>query len=164
MRWRNHNILTGMAVYSITGGFLSAFIASAGAVLPDVLEIGGLIRHRTITHWPYPYLLVAMFLYWWEKSTPAIMPYLLFFLALGVVLHILLDALSLTGVPVGLTPNRPQRVALKIYTTFYASEEITAFGLMAVFMVTAYFRGFLTSEHISQGMKLTAELIGILVK
>lgn len=164
MRWRNHNLLTAMAVYSITGGFLSSIVASAGAVLPDVLEIGGLIRHRTITHWPYPYLFVAGILYLWQSNTPSLTAYLMFFLALGVVLHILLDALSLTGVPVGLTPNRPERIALKIYTTFYLSEEITALGLMVVFMATAFFRGFLRTEHIQQGFMLIAELFGMIAR
>jgi len=98
VRWRNHNLLTAMAVYSITGGFLSSIVASAGAILPDLLEIGGLIRHRIITHWPYPYLFVAGILYLWQSNTPSLTAYLMFFLALGVVLHILLDALSLTGV------------------------------------------------------------------
>ena len=103
-------------------------------------------------------------LYLWQSNTPSLTAYLMFFLALGVVLHILLDALSLTGVPVGLTPNRPERIALKIYTTFYLSEEITALGLMVVFMATAFFRGFLRTEHIQQGFMLIAELFGIFAR
>jgi membrane-bound metal-dependent hydrolase YbcI (DUF457 family) len=124
MRWRNHQIITGIAIYSITGGFLSAWLAVAGSVLPDVLEMRGLIKHRTITHWPYPYLVMAAVLYVLEYRTPSIMLHLLFFMLLGVIFHLFLDGLSVTGIPVGLKPTGKRRVALNLYTTFRSSEII----------------------------------------
>ena len=67
-----------------------------GAVFPDVdMRIPGL-EHRTITHWPIIYgvglILAYLAGYLW-----------LFLFCIGCLVHILLDSLSLMGVPV-LTP------------------------------------------------------------
>ncbi len=163
MRWRNHKIITGLAVYSITGGLLSAACAAAGAVLPDVLEMGGLVKHRSVTHWPYPHLILALALFFWEWRNPSLLPYLLFFVAFGVVTHILLDCLSKSGVPVGIKPSNERRIALNLYKTFTVSEEITAAGLMVIFATTAYVRGFLNYQHLHLEVNLIAQLLGTLV-
>lgn len=162
MRWRNHKIVTGLAIYSITGGFLSAGLAALGSILPDVLEAGGLIRHRAVTHWPYPYLVVAAAVYLWQLRNPSILPYLLYFFVLGVVMHLLIDGLSKSGIPIGGKPSDGHRIALDLYRTFTPSEEITAAGLMVIFIVVAYSRGFLSGEHIRLEVNLVAQLVGAL--
>ena len=159
MRWRNHKIVAGLAIYSITGGFLSAGVAAVGAILPDVLELGGLLKHRSITHWPYPYLAVAALVYLWQWRNPSIIPYLLYFFILGVVTHLLLDGLSKSGIPVGSSPSADRRIALDIYKTFTPSEEITAAGLMLIFLAAAYSRGFLGGEHIQLEVRMISGLV-----
>ena len=163
MRWRNHQIVTGLAVYSITGGFLSAGLAAAGAVLPDVLEIGGLVKHRSVTHWPYPYLVLSSLLFLWQWRNPSMLLYLLFFLVFGVTMHVILDALSKHGIPVGLSPSAGKRLALDLYKTFTTSEEVTAAGLVVIFLATAYFRGFLSAEHLGLEVSLVSQLMGMLI-
>ncbi|ANA41782.1 hypothetical protein A2G06_16725 (plasmid) [Geobacter anodireducens] len=163
MRWRNHQIITGLAIYSITGGFISAGLAAVGAVLPDVLEVGGVIKHRTVTHWPYPYLLLASALYLWQWHNPSVLPYLLFFFVLGVVMHLLLDSLSNHGIPVGQSPSAGKRLSLNLYKTFTPSEEVTSAGLVVVFLATAYFRGLLSGEHIRLEVNLVVQLMGMLI-
>lgn len=133
-----------------------------GAIVPDVLEVGGLLKHRAITHWPYPYMAAAALVYLWQWRNPSIIPYLLYFFILGVVMHLLLDGLSKTGIPVGSTPAANRRIALNIYTTFTPSEDITAAGLMVIFLATAYFRGFLGGEHIQLEVKMILGLVAAL--
>lgn len=162
MRWRNHQMITGIAIYSITGGFLSAWLAAAGSVLPDVLELNGLIKHRTVTHWPYPYLVMAAVLYALEYRTPSIVLYLIFFMLLGVIFHLLLDGLSITGIPVGLKPTSNRRVALNLYTTFTPSEDLTTAGLIVVFLAITCFRGFLNTQHIQLELSMIVGLLGAL--
>lgn len=91
------------------------------------------------------------------------LPYLLFFLVFGVIMHVMLDALSKHGIPVGLSPSAGKRLAFDLYKTFTPSEEVTAAGLVVVFLTTAYFRGFLSSEHLSLEVNLLAQLMGMLI-
>ena len=163
MRWRNHKIVTGLAIYSITGGFLSASVAAVGAILPDILEIGGLVKHRTITHWPYPYLGTAAVVYLWQNHNPSIIPYVIYYFVLGVVMHLLLDGLSISGIPVGSSPSSDKRIALAVYKTSTPSEEITAAGLMLIFLATSYFRGFLGAGHVQLEVSLVTKLAGAVV-
>lgn len=114
MRWRNHKIVTGLAIYSLTGGFLSAGVAAVGSILPDVLEVGGILKHRSITHWPYPYMAAAAVVYFWQWRNSSIIPYLLYFFVLGMVMHLLLDGLSKSGIPVGSSPSDDRRIAMNI--------------------------------------------------
>ena len=64
-----------------------------GAVFPDIdLRIPGL-EHRTLTHWFMPYAAGILLAYLLEY------PWVLFF-CIGALVHILLDSLSLMGVPI----------------------------------------------------------------
>lgn len=162
MRWRNHKIVTGLAIYSLTGGFLSAGVAAVGSILPDVLEVGGILKHRSITHWPFPYMAAAAVVYFWQWRNSSIIPYLLYFFILGIVMHLLLDGLSKSGIPVGLSPSVDKRIAMNIYKTFTPSEDITAAGLVVIFIATAYFRGFLGGEHIRLEVEMISRLVAAL--
>ena len=64
-----------------------------GAVFPDIdLRIPGL-EHRTLTHWFIPYVAGILLAYFLVYS------WVLFFCT-GALVHILLDSLSLMGVPI----------------------------------------------------------------
>ena len=38
MKWRNHRLVTGAAVFLLTGHILPVFIAVKGSVIPDAVE------------------------------------------------------------------------------------------------------------------------------
>ena len=106
MKWINHQILTGVVVYTATDSLLFAACSMAGAVLPDKLEGNPRqlknywqwrSRHRGWSHWPLPYLVLLLGLVYvnryelgtydmWDMSILAI------YILLGAVLHILEDA------------------------------------------------------------------------
>lgn len=158
MKWRNHKMVTFGLVYTATGGFLAAFAAMFGAVLPDVLEFRGLVPHRTITH--YAWLWFGLCLFFWTgiKSSPdnSVLFYSLFFMAAGALLHVLQDALSLGGVPF-ITPDGP-RHGFGVYKTNTLSEEVTSWGLMVVFVALAGWRGLLAEEYLSRQFAIVLEL------
>ena len=53
---------------------------------------------------------------------------------------------------------------MNIYKTFTPSEEITAAGLMVIFIATAYFRGFFEGEHIQLEVEMISRLVAALAR
>lgn len=73
MKWKSHQLITGMAVWAITDNPILAGIAMQGAVLPDALEFcipKSLVPHRTWTHWwpiyALPLMVCSAYLYTWQ--------------------------------------------------------------------------------------------------
>lgn len=130
----------------------------AGSLLPDVLEIGGLVPHRTYTHWPYPYIAALGATYLINMNTVHIWPYIVFFILLGATLHLLEDTMSVSGIPFGKTPTS-KYWGMRIYLTNGWSEELVTLVLVASFLGLAWFRGFFHSEHMAHQIK---QLIGLL--
>ena len=64
MKWINHQVVTGVAVYTATSDLLLTAYSMAGALLPDKLEGNPRAgnywawrsRHRGWSHWPVLYL------------------------------------------------------------------------------------------------------------
>ena len=126
MKWINHQIVTGMAVYAATGNLLFAACSMAGAVLPDKIEgnpreaasyWSWRSRHRGWSHWPAPYLLVIAVLLvvnrqglaaadMWDMSSIAL------WMMVGALLHILEDALC------GKVPllRLSRKIGIKLFT------------------------------------------------
>jgi len=103
-----------------------------GAVFPDIdLRIPGL-EHRTLTHWFMPYVAGILAAYFLGH------PWVLFF-CIGALVHILLDSLSLMGVPIW-TPFG-KRKGFKIMRVGNFSEVIAALlmvvGMYGIWMVAA---------------------------
>ena len=78
MKWVSHEIVTGMAVYTMTGEPVLTVCAMAGAVLPDWIEgkgggmrlpWAGWLAHRGWSHWPLLYVLVFLALGVWGDET-----------------------------------------------------------------------------------------------
>jgi len=65
----------------------------AGAIFPDIDMKILTIRHRTITHWPVPYLILVT-LAWWHLKTA------LYYFLLGALLHLLIDSFTQAGIPI----------------------------------------------------------------
>lgn len=159
MKWRNHKLLTFGAVYSLTGGLIVALSTMLGSVLPDVMELGGIIRHRTITHYLWLWL-SACLAFWgfYRHSSESYLLFFSFFASAGAILHICQDALSIGGVPL-VTPYG-QCSGLKVYRTGTLSEEITVWGLEAIFIFLAWWRGFIQVEYFQGQLKELSSFVG----
>lgn len=160
MKWRNHQIVTFSAVYSLSGGLISAIAAFVGSVLPDVLEFRGIVPHRTITHslWLWLFLCLAVWFIYIESGSTSILLYLLFFVASGAVLHLCEDALSMKGIPLA-TPFG-ESVGLRIYRTGTLGEEITVAGILFIFFIVAFVRGFFSKAYIEEQIVESVRVIG----
>lgn len=160
MKWRNHKIVTFGAVFSLTGGFIAASAAAIGSLLPDVLEFGGLVPHRTVTHYLWLWLPASIFFWLLLRSTgfSAFWLYVLFFVVSGGLLHVLQDALSNGGIPL-VTPYG-SRQGLGVYRTDTLSEEVTVFGLLVIFGALSWYRGFLAPEYLSSQVEVVMRVFG----
>lgn len=158
MRWHNHKLVTFSVVYAATGGLVPSLCAMSGSVLPDVLEIGGLIKHRTVTHWPYPYLAALIIMFAMNSLINSVFTYMMFFVVLGAVMHLLEDVLSIGGLPFGKTPTS-NYYGLGIYRTHSWSEEGTMLGFVVAFMLLAWARGFWSGGHFADQIHFTSEFI-----
>lgn len=158
MKWRNHKIVTFCTVFSVTGGLVAATAAMVGSVLPDILELGGMVKHRTVTH--YMWFWAAGCLFFWYRlrgqNVSSLAVYVTFFVVSGGLLHVCQDALSIGGVPV-YTPYGI-KAGLGVYRTDTIGEEFTTLGLVLVFVVFSWMRGFFTSEYIGGQVGMIARL------
>lgn len=94
-----------------------------GALFPDVdLAIPGL-GHRTLTHWPVPYLIGAVSGHVFHLS------WILYFCA-GCLLHIFLDSFSIMGVP--LRSPFGKRIGFRVMRVGTFSETIAAVLMGAI--------------------------------
>lgn len=149
MKWRNHKLVTFSVVYSITGSLVSSLSAMAGSVLPDMMEIGGVVRHRTVTHLLFAWMVICAFFWFWlrSKGFTSTSLFITFFCTAGATLHVIEDALSYGGVPIFLPYGR--KVGLGIYKTDTIGEELMVLGLVLVFSGFSYKQGYLNIEDIA---------------
>lgn len=164
MKWRNHKLVAFAAIYSVTGGFISACSSMAGSVLPDVLELNGVISHRTVTHyvWFWVVSCLSLWLLLCRQGFSSINLYCAFFIIVGGLLHVCVDALSVGGVPV-YTPFG-KKVGLKVYRTNTLSEEMAAAGLLLVFSCFAWAKGYLASDYFLAQFQLLIRFVGRLCR
>lgn len=150
MRWQYHKLTSGAAVYAVTGGYFTTFMAMLGSIIPDMLEMG-IIRHRTVTHWPLPWIVLAAVSYGVCWASPNIWLYLFFFICIGALLHLGEDYLSVTGIPFR-SPGSPRRGA-GLYATGTMGEAFLAMSITGLFLVIAWTRGFFTTGHAMEEME-----------
>lgn len=163
MRWHNHKLVTFSVVYAATGGLVPSVCSMAGSLLPDVLEIGGLVPHRTYTHWPYPYIAALGTIYLINMTTTQIWPYIIFFILLGATLHLVEDTMSITGIPFGTTPKK-KFYGMGIYLTNGWSEELTTLVMVSSFLLLAWFRGYFKAEHFAHQIKQVVGLGSLIIR
>lgn len=149
MRWQNHKLTSGAAIYAVTGGYFPTFMAMIGSIIPDLLEMG-IVRHRTVTHWPPPWIVLALVFYGACRLSITVWPYFLFFTCIGALLHLGEDYLSVTGIPFR-SPGSPRRGA-GLYVTGTVGEAILAMSATGIFLLLSWLRGFFTSEHVMEEM------------
>jgi len=160
LKWRNHKLVTFSVVFSITGGIIPALAAMIGSILPDVLEMRGLISNRTVTHYVWFWLAgsVAIWLALKGSGFSSIVLYIIFFVATGGLLHICEDALSYGGIPIYTPFGR--HVGLGLYETGTITEEFTVLGLVVIFAGFAWCRGFLSTEYLSKQIQMIIFILG----
>lgn len=146
MKWRNHKLCTFAITFALTGRLLLAFIAGLGSILPDVFEMG-LVKHRTLTHWPFTYVIGIIVLLpliklmsWWAWLIVAC-------LLFGCLLHLGEDALSKGGIPIFKPAGK--RYGLGWYITDTITEWAVVGGIVAVATYISWRRGFLSSDFLA---------------
>lgn len=147
MRWQYHKLTSGAAIYAVTGGYFPAIMAMLGSIIPDLLEMG-IVRHRTGTHWPPPWIVLAAASYGACWFSPNIWLYLFLFICIGALLHLGEDYLSVTGIPFR-SPGSP-RGGAGLYVTGTAGEAVLAMSVTGLFLFFAWMRGFMTTDHALQ--------------
>ena len=135
MTWKNHYVATGALTLALLGRLDVTLAAMATATLPDFLEkFLPLGRHRGATHWLGLWVAVmAAVPFYFPNELSRIAPMTLrryglhtpswhlaigavsFGLALGPLLHVLLDGCSREGVPV--LPFSRAKLQLSLYRT-----------------------------------------------
>jgi len=159
MRWQYHKLTSGAAIYAVTGGYFPTLMAMLGSIFPDLLEMG-IIRHRTVTHWPTPWIVLALASYGACRFSPNVWLYLLFFVCIGALLHMGEDYLSVTGIPF-LSPGSPRRGA-GWYVTGTMGEAVLAMLVTGLFLLLAWKRGFFTAGHAMEEMMKVKDLSALL--
>ena len=144
MRWQYHKLTSGAAIYAVTGGYLPTCMAMIGSILPDLLEMG-IVRHRTVTHWSPPWIVLALVFYGACWLSPNVWPYLFFFICVGALLHLGEDYLSVTGIPFR-SPGSPRRGA-GLYVTGSMGEAALTISFTGFCLMVAFARGFFTIGH-----------------
>lgn len=135
MTWKSHCVATGALALALTCRLDVTLAAMATATLPDQLEVAlPLGRHRGASHWVLLWLVVIVAapaylhheLARWSVAWPwhpmahwcgvrFVLGMAVFGLALGPLLHVLLDGCSSSGVPVA--PFSRTRLKLSLYKT-----------------------------------------------
>ena len=143
LKWINHQVITGMAVYTVTGNLLFAAYSMAGAVLPDKMEGNPRTaksywswrsRHRGWSHWPAPYLAVIAFLLIVDRRSLAAMDMwdlslIAMYAMMGALLHIAEDAVC------GKVPlfRLSQKLGIRLFTVGSFTEYL--FSIAAVLLL-----------------------------
>lgn len=147
MKWINHKLTTFGMSYAATRSVPFSALAAVASAAPDLIEEGPLkirfLQHRGLSHSPVFWVLLFAALYvalGYMKAQDALaamgsLPYnaydivfkSLVALSAGVLGHLLVDALSKSGIPV----LGGKRLALGLYKTHGLSEYIVAAAIIA---------------------------------
>jgi len=125
-------------------------VASGASILPDYLEMPfmGLIPHRTITHWPYLYLVMILGFGGLFYLNGHVGYYLGLFVSIGCFLHLAEDALSRSGIPFG-SPFGKTR-GCDFYVVHTANEALTAFAISVPCLSAAYLMGWAERSYLTE--------------
>jgi len=167
MQWKNHRLTTCAIVYSLTGSIPATAIATASSVLPDVMEARllkniSLVKHRTLTHYPWLYLVPAVILWRLLQSGPNYVGYLVFFILVGCLCHLAEDFMSRSGIPL-LTPGG-KHTGLNFYITKCPSEGFAALAIIALALLYDWRQGMITQGYLTQAANNTASFFTGLIR
>ncbi len=151
MKWQNHKLCNAAIIYGITGNLRATILSSIGAVLPDILELNGVIRHRTITHYPYIYIVPAILLIPFMHTNIYYMT--LFWVIIGCIIHLILDSASKSGIPY-IRPYGNDKIAFNLYTTHHISEWYISIFITLIFGMLARLNNFLYVNHFTNELNI----------
>ena len=157
MTWKNHRLTTFTIAFALTGSLPATAIATASAVLPDALELNGILGHRTVTHYPWFYLAPTAILWGIQRRYPGYLLYILFFVLVGCICHLLEDLLSMKGVPLKMPYGCP--TGLKFYATHQSSETFTAWAIIFCSGLLAWHKGMLSKDFLMVEADRTAMFV-----
>ena len=143
MKWINHQVVTGVAVYAFTGDYFLTASSMIGAIVPDKLEgnprsgfsiIRKISGHRGWSHAPLIYFFLQGLLYKIRMAHPMLfegfdITMLGQFFFVGALLHIAEDALC-GKVPL-LTPR--QKIGVKLFKVGSVAEYVVTLILILIF-------------------------------
>ena len=134
MKWVNHEIVTGVIVYTVVQDPLLAVYSMAGAIIPDKVEGNPRSinyrrwrsRHRGWSHWPIGYLLLFILLQ--QLMASGKLPELAdlnvigSYFCIGAMLHIAEDAIC--GKVPFLTPRH--KIGVRLFKVGSVTEYLMA--------------------------------------
>ena len=139
--------------FALTGSFPATVIATVSSALPDVLELK-LVKHRTLTHWPWLPLIPAALIWRSMQHEPGYILYVVFYILVGYIAHLIEDLLSNTGLP--LWSPFGGRTGLRLYITKNPSEYIVALALVTAAVCYSWHNGLFEQEYLLQAADNTA--------
>lgn len=145
MQWKNHRLTTCAVTFALTGSFPATAIATAASALPDVLELK-LLKHRTLTHYPWIPILLAIFLWRGMQTDPGYIIYVSFFILIGYICHLAGDFLSNSGVPIWSPFGKP--IGCRLYVTHDRSEDVVTLSVVVVALFYAWHKGLLSQIYL----------------
>lgn len=150
-------------VYAATGDFIATTLAVGGAVFPDAAEFPFrfILPHRTLTHWPYPYLAGTLALWWHYRNSGNLILYYVSFLLIGCLLHIFQDFLSKGGIPLK-GPFSKTR-GLNFYKIYTLDEVFVTAGLVFTCLGIAWLFGSLEKAYLLHEVDRLSVFSSILV-
>lgn len=138
MKWINHQVVTGVVVYTATSDLLLTAYSMAGALLPDKVEGNPRTgnywswrsRHRGWSHWPILYLVLLGVSLRFGRGEYGFaggeLATIGMYIAIGGLLHIAEDAVC-GKVPI-VTPNHKHGV--KLFTVGSITEYLFAIAVV----------------------------------
>ena len=132
----------------MTGNGVASGLAWVGSTIPDLVELpfGPLVKHRSWSHWPYPYALITFSIWYWGARNGDLLFSYLSFIGVGALLHLVEDSLSPGGIP--LKAPMGVRKGLGIYKTFHLSEYMVALLISAIALLISFYQGCLDVTYL----------------
>lgn len=148
MLWVNHKLTTGAVVYFFTGNMTATILAVIASVWPDWIEypFGPNVKHRTITHWPYPPIFIFGIIYFFWIQTGDFAFYYAMFLPIGWLLHLATDFMSIGGIPFGKPTGT--RVGISLYKTRTEREYLVVLAIILPCLFFIILTGKTTPEYL----------------
>ncbi len=149
MTWYFHKLTTFSLVYAASGDATASMIAGVASVIPDTLEMAffGLIPHRTITHWPYIYMVLIAFFWSLFYSSGQVQFYIALFASIGCLLHVAEDALSKGGIP--FCGPFGKKSGCNFYKIHSLRETLTALAIVVPCLSVAYLLGRIEESYLT---------------
>lgn len=108
-----------------------------GAVFSDIdIRLNIPKFHRTLTHWPYLYILIMVLWICFSQDRHGAMDHVVIYFSISCLFHIYLDYNTMAGVPLGLNPFGRKYSSRKIAVG--SSGELIATIIMLLIAICIY--------------------------